>query len=146
MFPKWSLNFFLLLFLGGGGVRGGGKGHQNFDFFGKKITLIIFPWVSKQQPCILSINGSGLSCHVKGAPTDLPITLLVFRSRWWGALLMGLGNWDPPLSPPSTRVEIFRRTCLQSRLQTSPPPIKSHKQSFRTLGKFRPPSSPQFVS
>ena len=37
-----------------------------------------------------------------------------FRSRRWGFSLPGLHTQDPPLSPPSTWAEIFRRTCLQS--------------------------------
>ena len=37
-----------------------------------------------------------------------------FRSRRWGSSLPGLRTRDPPLSPPSTWAEIFRRTCLQS--------------------------------
>ena len=43
-----------------------------------------------------------------------------FRSRRWGSSLPGLRTRDPPLSPPSTWAEIFRRACLQSHLKKSP--------------------------
>ena len=38
-----------------------------------------------------------------------------FQFRWgrWGSSLPGLRTLNPLLSPPSTPVEIFRRTCLQ---------------------------------
>ena len=50
-----------------------------------------------------------------------------FRSCRWGSSIPGLRTRDPPLSPPSTLAEIFRRMCLQSHLQTSPPvPQKSY--------------------
>ena len=50
-----------------------------------------------------------------------------FCWRRWGSLLPGLCMLDPQPSPQSTPVEIFWRTCLQSRLQTSPPtPHKSY--------------------
>ncbi len=52
---------------------------------------------------------------------------LNFRSRRWGSSLPGLRTRDPPLRPPSTWAEIFRHTCLQSCLKTSPPtPQKSY--------------------
>ena len=35
-----------------------------------------------------------------------------FRWRRWGSSLPGLRTLDPPLSPPSTPAEFFRRTCL----------------------------------
>jgi hypothetical protein len=38
---------------------------------------------------------------------------------------------DTPLSPPSTSAEIFRRTCLQSHLQTSPPTPQKSYPKFR---------------
>ena len=37
---------------------------------------------------------------------------------------------DTPLSPPSTSAEIFRRTCLHSNLQTSPPTPKNAYAKF----------------
>ena len=44
-----------------------------------------------------------------------------------GVLAPRLRTRDGPLVPPSTRAEIFRRTCLQSHLQTSlPTPQKSY--------------------
>ena len=45
---------------------------------------------------------------------------------------------DTPLSPPSTSAEIFRRTCLHSNLQISPPTPKNAYAKFQnpktTLG------------
>ena len=55
-----------------------------------------------------------------------------FRSRRWGSSLPGLRTQDPPLSPPSTWAEIFRRMCLQSHLQTSPPLPQKTYPMFRT--------------
>ena len=50
-----------------------------------------------------------------------------FCSRRCGSSLPGLRMLDPPLGPPSTWVDIFWHTCLQSHLQTSPPtPQKSY--------------------
>jgi hypothetical protein len=54
-----------------------------------------------------------------------------FRSRWWGSSLPGLRTRDPPFSPPSTWAEIFWQTCLQSHLQTSPPPPQTSYPKFR---------------
>jgi hypothetical protein len=34
-----------------------------------------------------------------------------------GVLAPGSAHADPPLGPPSTLAEIFRHTCLQSKLQ-----------------------------
>ena len=54
----------------------------------------------------------------------------------WGAFL-GLRNQDPLLVPPSTRAEIFRRTCLQSHFQTSPPtPQKSYSKIRNPMTTF----------
>jgi hypothetical protein len=52
---------------------------------------------------------------------------------------------DPPLGPPSTLAEIFRRTCLQSHLQTSPPtPQKSYPKFPNPRTTFEnTPLSPQ---
>ena len=38
---------------------------------------------------------------------------------------------DPPLGPPSTLGEIFRHTCLQSHIQTSPPTPQKSYTKFR---------------
>ena len=54
-----------------------------------------------------------------------------FCSRRLGSSLPGLHSRDPPLSPPSTWAEIFRRTCLQSHLQTSPPTHQKLYPKFR---------------
>ena len=44
---------------------------------------------------------------------------------------------EPPLSPPSKWAEIFRRTCLQSHLQTSPPtPQKSYPKFQKPRTNF----------
>ena len=61
-----------------------------------------------------------------------------FRSRRWGSSLPGLRMLDPPLGPPWTWAEFFRRMCLQSHLQTPTQPIRSHIQSFGTLGQLFP--------
>ena len=50
-----------------------------------------------------------------------------------GVLAPRLRTLDGPLVPPSTWAEIFRHTCLQSHLQTSPP---SDIWSFGTLGQI----------
>ena len=55
----------------------------------------------------------------------------VFRSRRWGSSLPGLNTLDPPFGAPSTWAEIFRRTCLQSNLQTSPPTPQKSYPKFR---------------
>ena len=47
-----------------------------------------------------------------------------------GFSLPGLRTLDPLLGPPSTPVEIFRRTCLQSHLQTSSPTAKNSYPKF----------------
>ena len=58
-----------------------------------------------------------------------------FRSRRWGSSLPGLRTRDPPLSPQSMWAEIFRRTCLQSHLQTSPPTPQKSYPKFRNPRK-----------
>ena len=54
-----------------------------------------------------------------------------FRSRRWGSSIPGLRMQDPPLDPPSTWAKQFRRTCLQSHLQTSPPTPQKSYPKFR---------------
>ena len=50
---------------------------------------------------------------------------------------------DTPLSPPLTSAEIYRRTCLHSNLQISPPTPKNAYAKFQnpktTLGNYPPP-------
>ena len=58
-----------------------------------------------------------------------------FRLRRWGSSLRGLRTLDPPPGPPSTWVEIVRRTCLQSHPHL-PQPLRSHIRSFGTLGQL----------
>ena len=48
-----------------------------------------------------------------------------------GVLAPRLRTLDGPLVPPSTRAEIFQHTCLQSRLQTSPPTPQKSYLKFR---------------
>ena len=43
-----------------------------------------------------------------------------FRWRRWGSSLPGLRTLDPPLSPPSTPAEMFRRTCLHNSFKITP--------------------------
>ena len=50
----------------------------------------------------------------------------------------GLCKQDPPLSHPLTWAEIFRHTCLQSCLQTSPPTPKKSYTKFQNPWKCRP--------
>ena len=60
-----------------------------------------------------------------------------FRWRRWGSSHPGLGTLDPPLGPPFTTAEIFRLTCLQSHLQTSPPtPQKSYPKFWNPRTTF----------
>ena len=59
-----------------------------------------------------------------------------FHKCRWGSSLPGLRTLDPPLGAPSTLAEIFRRTGLQSHLQTSPQPLRRHIRSFGTLGQL----------
>ena len=57
-------------------------------------------------------------CVPKLLVTDIINTVMCakcienFRWRRWGSSLPGLRMRDPPLGPPSTPAEIFRRTCL----------------------------------
>ena len=50
---------------------------------------------------------------------------------------------DTPLSPPLTSAEIYRRMCLHSNLQISPPTPKNAYAKFQnpktTLGNYPPP-------
>ena len=62
-----------------------------------------------------------------------------------GVLAHHLRTLDRSLVPPLTRAEIFRRTCLQSHLQTPPPtPPKSYPKfwnpwtTFQNTPLFRP--------
>ena len=48
-----------------------------------------------------------------------------------GVLAHRLRTLDRSLVLPSTRAEIFRRTCLQSHLQISPPTPQKSYQKFR---------------
>ena len=48
----------------------------------------------------------------KVSPESLERLGKKFRWRRWGSSLPGLRILDPPLSPPSTPDEIFRRTFL----------------------------------
>ena len=48
-----------------------------------------------------------------------------------GVLAHRLRTLDRSLVPPSTEAEIFRRTCLQSQLQTSPPTPQKSYPKFR---------------
>ena len=58
-----------------------------------------------------------------------------FRWRRWGSSLPGLRTLDPPLRHPSTPVEIFWHTCLQSHLQTAPPTPQKSYTNFRNPRK-----------
>ena len=62
-----------------------------------------------------------------------------------GVLSHRLRTLDRSLVPPSTWAEIFRRTCLQSHLQTSPPtPQKSYPKFRNTRQLLKlPPLSAQ---
>ena len=53
------------------------------------------------------------------------------RSRRCGSLLLGLRTLDPPHSPTTTWAKKFRRMCLQSHLQRSPPTPKNSYPKFR---------------
>ena len=48
-----------------------------------------------------------------------------------GVLAHRLRTLDRSLVPPSTQAEIFRHTCLQSHLQTSPPTPRKTYLKFR---------------
>ena len=52
-----------------------------------------------------------------------------------GVLAPGSAHADPPLGPPSTLAEIFRHTCLQTKLQN----FRKNKQTNpkNRLGKGR---------
>ena len=49
-----------------------------------------------------------------------------------GVLLPGSAHARPPL----TLLEIYRHTCLQSHIKHLSQPIRSHYQSFGTLGQL----------
>ena len=79
---------------------------------------------------------------------NLLIKCIRKKAMRWGSSLPGLGTQDPPLRPASSWVEIFRRTCLQSHLQKSPPtPQKSYPKLWnpRTTFENTPPLSPPVV-
>ena len=54
--------------------------------------------------------------QTRGAGYFLSKHEIKFRSRRWGSSLPVCARLTFPLVPPSTRAEIFRRTCLQSHL------------------------------
>jgi hypothetical protein len=50
-----------------------------------------------------------------------------------GVLTPGSAHARPSFRPPITLVNIFWHTCLQSHLQTSPQPLRSHIRNLRTI-------------
>ena len=59
---------------------------------------------------------------------------IIFASAMWSSL-PDLRTRDPLLGPPLTLEEIFRHTCLQSHLQTSPPTPQKSYPKFRNPKK-----------
>ena len=84
---------------------------------GQLIIFVFYWWCINNQMWQLLVLEK--SCFVN------------FCSRRWGSSLRSLRMLDPPLGPPSTLAEIFRRTCLQSHLQTSPPTPQKCYPKFR---------------
>ena len=57
-------------------------------------------------------------------------------ARQWGSSLPGLRKHDPPISPPSTPVEICSAHIYRVIFKNLPQTLRSHTQSFRTLGQL----------
>jgi hypothetical protein len=57
---------------------------------------------------------------------DLHWTFNIISASAYGVLAPGSAHARPSAQPPIDTSRISRRTCLQSHLQTSPPPLKTH--------------------
>ena len=120
--------------------------HQTFWFkAGGWVKFVIYSeWYSQYFRLFMPIKSRScqssskcLNIHIKLVSVILLISsgwaklYTNFRSRRWGSSLPGLRTRDPLLSPPSTWAEIFRHTCLQSHLPTSPPTPQKSYPKFR---------------